>query len=73
MLCAFTCFYPYFCRLNVKTLVWVCIWVCVRVCTEKRNGTKGYALGYALFGILVLVPPPLFGTKKWHFSHFSLN
>lgn len=69
MLCVFTSFYPYFCRLNVKTLVWVC----VRVCTEKRNGTKGYALGYALFGILVLVPPPLFGIKKWHFSHFSLN
>nr|DAP84145.1 MAG TPA: hypothetical protein [Caudoviricetes sp.] len=52
-------FYPYFCRLNVKTLVWVCIWVCVRICTEKRNGTKGYALGYALFGVLSVNTPLL--------------
>lgn len=70
MLCAFTRFYPYFCRLNVKTLVWVCIWVCVRVCTEKRNGTKGYALGYALFGILVLVPPPCLVLKNGIFRIF---
>lgn len=65
VLCHFS---PIFYRLNVKIRVWLFVWLF----TEKRNSPLGYSFGYSLFGILVLVPP-LFGTKKWHFSHFSLN
>nr|DAQ59476.1 MAG TPA: hypothetical protein [Caudoviricetes sp.] len=37
MLCVFTSFYPYFWRLNVKTLVWLYTWLYVWLYTEKTK------------------------------------